>query len=48
MNSTMWPIFNKKVTEKWNLWIREKSNISAQKKKSWNAKCAFGKHQTHT
>ena len=33
MNSTVWPIFNKKVAEKWNLWIREKSNISAQKKK---------------
>ena len=23
MNSTMRPIFNEKVTEKWNLWVHE-------------------------
>ena len=44
MNSTVRPIFNKKVTEKWNLWVREqctdalftveKSTKPAQKKKN--------------
>ena len=43
VNSTVGPIFNEKVTEKWNLWVREqctdphvaeKSNFSAKKKKS--------------
>ena len=43
MNSTVGPIFNEKVTEKWDLWVREqctdalftmeKSTKPAQKKK---------------
>ena len=38
MNSTVRPIFNEKVTEKWNLWVREQCmDVLFTMEKSTNA-----------
>ena len=53
VNNTVGPIFNEKIAEKWNLWIRkqctkksQKAMAEKRKKKKKNLKCkhAFGKH----
>ena len=44
VNSTVGPIFNEKIAEKWNLWVHEQYTLHCSRQKSQHLRLLFNEH----